>query len=456
MEPSWPPASGTVLEGAVTLGEVLGRGPTGVVYAAESGAWEGTLVAKLLHPSLFKGDAAAVNTARVEAQVDSPHPAFAELHAWWLNGDCPALILERLKGVTLSQWLTESPRLSFAQVVEVAEKLVGPLHALHRDGFHGNLHPENIFVQADGDLRLSDPWFFEGLGGLDDEGLPGRDTSWLAPEQASGRWEGSVETDIYRLALIVGYLLAGRPVMGSQSLLEQRVFVSPEVDAVYRRATNLRPGDRYADVLDFWASFDLAWQTSQEEVDGESSIGGTITDMEAGSGWGPGTIAETQLVPPATSLADVVASRESDAAAFRELEEDLDTPEPEGPEEAFRLDDSGEDVKAMEVEQGTDEPAEPSAGADEDTKAEREGRSTSVIARGGSPLGNEMVDFEEWAPHRAKAMAEEASTDDEPEEVDGDEPPEDHGATLNVRMGRSWMKEGRAEATGIWRLGAAG
>ena len=97
---------------------------------------------------------------------------------------------------------------------------------------------------ADGGALLSDPYFLMGEQNV----AHSEPDTWLAPEQRGAVWQERYETDVHGCGLIMGFCLAGRSVTPGESLIEQGLSVSSDLDQVFLRSTRSKPEERYENV----------------------------------------------------------------------------------------------------------------------------------------------------------------------------------------------------------------
>jgi serine/threonine-protein kinase len=248
--------------GQYELGDVLGRGAMGEVYAATERRNGAEVAIKLLAPPSL-GNANHVlrffRELRTAAAVESPHVVrVIEIG----EKPVPYLVMERLEGKTLSEILRERRTLPLAEVVElVAEIGIGITAAAKADIVHRDLKPQNIF-------RHHEVWKILDFGVA--RALSHGDTitagqlvgtpSYMAPEQASGK-PVDHRTDLYAVAAVAYRALTGHPPFASKEIadtLYKVVHTRPmrpsllapelphEVDIVLAVGMSARPEDRFA------------------------------------------------------------------------------------------------------------------------------------------------------------------------------------------------------------------
>ncbi len=243
----------------------LGRGSSGDVYLARDArmhAEAGDVVVKIFSGTLSPNlERRFQNEVRAARRIDNRH-CVAVFDAGTHRG-APYLVMERVHGRNLRQWLGGRPRLDAAEVIELFEQVAEALVDVHAQGIvHRDLKPENLMVVREAPLFVKVLDF--GVAHLADDGatLSGVGTPrYMAPEQALHE-PVDARTDIYALGATVFELLAGAPPFTGDSvsellrakqeraapaLLDVAPSVPPHlarlVDAMIRRAPAERPDD---------------------------------------------------------------------------------------------------------------------------------------------------------------------------------------------------------------------
>ena len=267
------------------LGEVLGRGGMGEVYAAIDTASNDPVAVKVLHPNMLE-DASNVQRFMREAQavgaVPSEHvPKLFEVGMQ--NGGVPYIVMELLEGHDLAFYLRRSPQLPLEQVVEMVEHTARALSAVRDAGIvHRDLKPGNLFLTDTLprrwkvlDFGLSKLQGTEAITKDQAVGTP----SYMAPEQIRG---GDVNhlADLYALTAIAYRAITGRaPFLGdevAQVLMDviRKVPESPsdfarvpvDVELVLAIGLAKRRADRFQGVEELARALRLASQGGLDDV----------------------------------------------------------------------------------------------------------------------------------------------------------------------------------------------
>ncbi|MEI5672673.1 MULTISPECIES: serine/threonine-protein kinase [unclassified Nocardioides] len=217
---------GTLLRDRYVLGEVLGRGGSADVYAAEDRLLHRPVAVKVLRdsPDTEADRARFAAEARVLARLS--HPGLVLLLDAGTQGEHPYLVLELVVGRTWAQELA-GRAVDAREAARVGVQVAAALAAAHAAGvIHRDVKPGNVLVDASGRARLAD----FGIARLVDESLRHTRTgftvgtaAYLAPEQVRGD-EVSGATDVYALGLVLLEAVTG-----------ERAYPGTSVEAAFAR-----------------------------------------------------------------------------------------------------------------------------------------------------------------------------------------------------------------------------
>jgi eukaryotic-like serine/threonine-protein kinase len=248
------------------LGEVLGRGAMGEVYAAQRDD-NHDLAVKLLAPHLLRDRASRERFLResaIVASIASPH-VVRVLGVSPADAALPYIVMERLQGTDLGALLKKTPVLPLHEVTTIAIHVGAGLDAAHKAGIiHRDLKPSNIYAIGEGRARIWKLLDFGASKWRDGEGTLTQDQivgtpGYMSPEQAMGK---SIDqrSDVYAFGCVLYRLVAGAPavVPGELPVMLQEVVyrmpvqpskratVSPQIEAVLAVALAKSPVHRFA------------------------------------------------------------------------------------------------------------------------------------------------------------------------------------------------------------------
>jgi hypothetical protein len=185
------------------------------------------------------------------------HPNIASVRKVGEEAGLPYVITRALeKGHSLAAKLDQPWAVDTAAdvVMQAGQALE---HAYNKGVVHGGLTPDNVVVEDDGRVLVTDfglSELMELVGGSAKQAA----SPYLAPERVSGQAADS-RADVYSLAAILYSMLAKRqPQVVKGEVLPPSRFnpdVPPAMDEVVVRALAPDPKDRYPDVKTFLAAF---------------------------------------------------------------------------------------------------------------------------------------------------------------------------------------------------------
>ncbi|MDC0722100.1 serine/threonine-protein kinase [Nannocystis bainbridge] len=142
--------------GRFTVLRELGRGGTGVVYAAFDEQLDRKVAVKLLH-SETREDVARLRLMReAQAMARVSHANIVGVHEVGTFGRQVYVAMEFVHGMTLHSWLKRQRR-SFAEIAATFVQAGAGLQAAHEAGLvHRDFKPANVMVGSDGRARVLD------------------------------------------------------------------------------------------------------------------------------------------------------------------------------------------------------------------------------------------------------------------------------------------------------------
>ena len=185
----------------------------------------------------------------------------------------PFLVMPYATGGTLRQRHPRGSQLPIEVVLTYLRQIAPALDAAHRAGqIHGDIKPENLLMQEQNKLLLSDFGLapvVENMPGMTQTPVTGTVT-YMAPEQLAGQPETA--SDQYALAILVYEWLCGEPpfsgtytevaaqhaLIDPPSLHQRCPKLAPQVEQVLTRALAKNPRERFASAQAFVSALEQA------------------------------------------------------------------------------------------------------------------------------------------------------------------------------------------------------
>jgi serine/threonine protein kinase len=270
------PLSNQQLGDKYLLGNLLGQGGFGVVYAAKHMLLNREQAIKILleqHFTNLEFRDRFIREARTLATLD--HRNIVHVDDFGFDGNRAYLVMPYIRGGTLHTILREQGPLAVGDVEYYLEQICAALGYAHaRNVAHLDLKPPNLLMSADKQVFLSD----FGLAHLLEQGLVKGGASlefgtpqYMAPEHARGQPE--LRSDLYSLGILLYEMLTGKLPFEGESLLalrykhEQepppplrtiRPELPEELEAVMAKTLAKQSKDRYQTVEELLAAFKAA------------------------------------------------------------------------------------------------------------------------------------------------------------------------------------------------------
>jgi serine/threonine-protein kinase len=196
------------------LGERVGAGRMGTVYRARQVALDRDVAIKVLHPSLSRQAGFRkrfYDEARSVARLSHPH-IVTGIDAGAADGVF-YFIMEYLGGGTLAGRLREEGPLAPATAATYLAQTASALsHAETVGLIHCDIKPENLMLDATGDLKLTDLGIAQVLTSENQTDRIVRGTPhYISPEQIRLEHPLDSRADLYALGATVFHLLCGEP-----------------------------------------------------------------------------------------------------------------------------------------------------------------------------------------------------------------------------------------------------
>lgn len=217
---SW---TGAVLSGRYRIGEQIGSGGMGNVYAAtREDLGDMSVAVKILHQVPGREEE-LFRRFRREAEIIARlnHPNIVRVFDFVAPADGPAyLVMERLEGRSLATVIAKESPLQEARAVFIATQILSALTATHKKRIvHRDLKPENVFLTSISGVsdvvRVLDFGVAKAVGihealHLTHHGALVGTPAYMSPEQARSE-EVDGRSDLYSVGALMYECLSGLP-----------------------------------------------------------------------------------------------------------------------------------------------------------------------------------------------------------------------------------------------------
>ena len=246
----------------------IGAGKMAVVFRGED-TWRGVPVAvKVLRRAYVEDEAFLARLhSQAQAVASLVHPNIVTTYEVGQEGDCHYLVMELVEEPTLEELIRVGVPFSIGQALDIVIQICTAVGYAHRVGLvHGDIKPQNVFVSADGQVKVAD---FGIASALSPASVVEGEIIWgtphyFSPEQAAGE-NVSLTSDVYSIGVLTYEMLTGCPPFEAETgamssaigvalkrLREEPVplrqlnpDVPPQVERIVRKVMAKEPAARY-------------------------------------------------------------------------------------------------------------------------------------------------------------------------------------------------------------------
>lgn len=265
--------------GPYKIESLLERGGMSILYlGTHPETREPTTIKVLLPRFLSHPDVVQRFLTEAEIIAMADHPNIVKLygHGQWEGG--LYIAMEFIEGISLRQALLQSP-MSLKRALEIVIDIAYALCHLHTHGvIHRDLKPENILVTESGQIKVIDFGIAQLLTETTGQGLQQKKRLvgtpiYMSPEQREDPEKVSYPSDIYSLGIIAYELVLGKLSHGQIHLS----LMPKGLQKILNRALQLKPEDRYQDVVDFIT--DVSVYLNSTNIQKEKKVGDQLSEL---------------------------------------------------------------------------------------------------------------------------------------------------------------------------------
>lgn len=273
---------GAVLAGRYAVGKILGKGGFGITYLCYDLKDNKTVAIKEYLPSTIAHRNTGELTISVSSndQIDcfkegarkfyeeaktvakfNGNPNIISVHEFFFENNTSYFVMEYLDGTDLKNHIAKrGGKLSEGEAIYLIEKVVDALMIVHSTGIlHRDISPDNIFICANGDVKLIDFGAARQVVGEASKSLSVILKQGFAPlEQYQRKGNQGPWTDIYALGATLYYTLTGKGIDDAMTRLSDDTLksdgISPEMFAVISKMLAVSIENRYQNTMELKAA----------------------------------------------------------------------------------------------------------------------------------------------------------------------------------------------------------
>ncbi len=255
---------GDIIDERYKIKTILGEGGMAIVYAAEDLISKKDVAIKIIKEETMKNP---VNLTRFEREARAAaslnHQNIVRVINLGTHEGRPYMVTELVKGQTLKEALNVRGKFSSMEACDIMYQLCSAvLHAHEHGVIHRDIKPQNVFIMADGTIKLGDFGIatFQHDARITRSEVVVGSVHYLAPEISKGESQASPQSDVYALGITFFELITGRVPFDDESAVTvalkhiKEKFPSPKkynpktpavIEKIIEKACRKDPSDRY-------------------------------------------------------------------------------------------------------------------------------------------------------------------------------------------------------------------
>jgi len=203
---------GKVIDDRYEVLQVKGIGGMAVVLKAKDKLKNRTVAIKMLNEKHSNDNDSVrrfVNESRAIALLSSEH--IVDIYDVAFTGKSKYIVMEYIDGITLREYMKRNAPIGIEKALDFTMQILSALQHAHEKGVvHRDIKPQNIMVQANGKLKVTD----FGIAQISDMGQSNSGVAmgtvyYISPEQASGKTT-TFSSDIYSVGIMLYEMATGK------------------------------------------------------------------------------------------------------------------------------------------------------------------------------------------------------------------------------------------------------
>ena len=211
---------GLLLDDRYRVEELIARGGMATVHRGHDQRLDRVVALKIMHPHLATDEDFRRRFGReARSAARLAHRNVVGVFDQGEDADSVYLAMELIEGRTLRARISEQPRQSLREVLDVTAQVLEALVAAHRAGIvHRDIKPENILIDHSGVVKVADFGLARAIGTSNSSAsatLLGT-VAYISPEVVT-RGHSDERSDLYSLGVVLFEMLTGtQPFTGEQ------------------------------------------------------------------------------------------------------------------------------------------------------------------------------------------------------------------------------------------------
>jgi len=269
---------GRVLDNRYELVEFVGKGGMALVYRAVDQRTGHSVAVKILRPE-YNQDAEFSSRFEREATTASrmSHHNIVNLLDVGQDGDIRYLVMEYVNGMTLKDVIKQKGSLPPNVAAQIGLRILSALQHAHNNGIiHRDIKPQNILMDAEGHIKVSDFGIARVAGTSTistDDSVMGS-VHYFSPEQAKNE-PVTFASDLYSVGVCLYEMMTGQPPFDGETpvavalqhinaqprpMSEFNPAIPPAIERVVMKAMEKRPEMRYQNATEMAQDLQRALQ----------------------------------------------------------------------------------------------------------------------------------------------------------------------------------------------------
>ncbi len=256
---------GQVINDRYRIIRSIGEGGMANVYLAVDTILDRRVAIKVLRGDLSNDEKFVRRFQREALSASSlSHPNIVEMYDVGEDNGLYYIVMEFVEGQTLKQLLKRRGKITLSEAIDIMLQLTdGMAHAHDSYIIHRDLKPQNIMIEDDGQVKITDFGIAMALNStqLTQTNSVMGSVHYLPPEQANGKG-ATIKSDIYSMGIIFYELLSGSlPFKGDSAveialkhmkeplpnLMDEDSSIPQSIENIILKSTAKNPKNRYDD-----------------------------------------------------------------------------------------------------------------------------------------------------------------------------------------------------------------